>query len=479
VPGVVLHEWRMSANTDDTAFFGHPRGLGVLCATQLWERFSFYGMQALLMFYMTQDLLRGDKASHVWGLGAYRHGLEALFGPMTNLGFAAETYGLYAGFVYVMPLLGAWIADRVLGKTRTICAGAVLMAAGHLAMAVVPLFLVALSLLILGGGCVIGNLSSQVGDLYTADDARRTRAFAVFLIASNVGSLLSPLIAGTLGERVGWDWGFGSAGIGMLVGAATYLSSHRHLVLRVAPVDRTHLPPLDAHDRRRICGILLAFVPYILVNAAFQQCYALMYVWADTAVDHTVMGHVMPITWFNFFDGAMAMGTIALSARAWRRAAARGREPHDVTKLGIGCAGVALAFVYAALVALRPGITWTALLPIYLMIDFAGAWFEPPTGALTSRYAPARLSATMMGLFKLAMAMAFFLLGWLGQFFEPLGAVRYWLMTAGVAASGAVLVLLFGRAVIGLLEREPASPATAELAMVEAETQIHAWPSPD
>lgn len=462
----------MTSRSQDTAFFGHPRGLAVLCGTQLWERFSFYGMQALLMLYMTEDLLRGAKADQVWGLHAFRAGLEALFGPMTNLGFAAETYGLYAGFIYVTPLAGAWIADRFLGKTRTICIGAILMAAGHLAMAVVPLFLVALSLLITGGGCVIGNLSSQVGDLYSPDDARRTRAFAVFLIASSIGSLMSPLIAGTLGERVGWDWGFGAAGIGMLVGAATYLAARNQLVLKVAATPE-QAAPMTRADRRRIIAILLTFIPYILVNAAFQQAYSLMLVWGDKAIDHTVLGHDMPITWMIFFDGAMSLGTITLSARVWQRMAARGREPHDVIKLGIGAAGVALAFGYAALLALVPGVSWLALLPVYLTIDFACAWFEPPTGALTSRYAPERLSATMMGLFKLAMAFAYFALGWLGQFYEPLGAPRYWLMTGGIAAAGAILVALFARPIIRILDTPHADPA---LAMAEAETQLHAWP---
>ncbi len=462
------------SRTADTRFFGHPAGLGVLCGTQLWERYSFYGMQALLMLYMTEDLLKSGAAGRVWGMAGYRALLTQLFGPMTDLGFASQTYGLYAGFIYVTPLGGAWLADRLLGKTRTICIGALLMAAGHLAMAITPLFLVALGLLIVGGGLVIGNLSSQVGDLYAPDDARRTRAFALFLIASSLGSLLSPLITGTLGERVGWHWGFGAAGIGMMVGAATYLAGRRRLPLR--PVaDAAHRQPLRRADWRNICALVLVFVPYVLVNAAYQQCYALMLVWADKAVDHTVLGWDMPITWMNFFDGAMAMGTITASAMIWQRWAAKGREPHDITKIGIGCAGVALAFVYAAGLALVPGVSWVALVGVYFIIDWSCAWFEPPAGAITSRYAPYRVSATMMGVFKLAMALAYFLLGWLGQFIEVLGPVRYWLLDAGIAGSGALLVLLFGRRVRAMLD--PACSAPPGQSLI-GETQIHAWPDP-
>jgi proton-dependent oligopeptide transporter, POT family len=462
------------AKSEDTRFFGHPAGLGVLCGTQLWERYSFYGMQALLMLYMTEELLKSGEASRVWGMAGYRAVLEALLGPMTNLGFASQTYGLYAGFIYVTPLFGAWVADRLLGKTRTVCIGALLMSAGHLAMAVTPLFLVALGLLIVGGGFVIGNLSSQVGDLYAPEDSRRTRAFAIFLIGSSVGSLLSPLITGTLGERVGWHWGFGAAGIGMMVGAATYLSGTRHLPVRPV-IDSAHIRPLSRADKRNVLALILVFVPYILVNAAYQQCYALMLVWADTAVDHRVMGWEMPITWMNFFDGAMAMCTIMASAALWKRWAAKGREPHDITKIGIGCAGVALAFVYAAGLAMVPGVSWVALVGVYFIIDWSCAWFEPPTGAITSRYAPYRISATMMGVFKLAMAFSYFALGWLGQFIEPLGAVRYWLVDAGIAGSGALLVLLFGARVQAMLDPECSAPPTPSLL---GETQIHAWPGP-
>lgn len=459
----------------DRAFLGHPKGLGILSGTQLWERFSFYGMQALLMLYMTEDLLKSRDAGRVIGLAAFRHLLEAMSGPMSSIAFASQTYGLYAGFIYVTPLAGAWVADRLLGKTRTVCIGALLMSAGHLAMASTPLFLIALGLLIVGGGCVIGNLSSQVGDLYVHGDERRTRAFAVFLLASSVGSLLAPLVSGTLGERVGWHYGFGAAGIGMMVGAATYLSG-RHTLPRRPPIDAAHMAPFTPADRRNIIAILLVFVPYILVNMAYQQAYALMLVWADTAVDHRVLGWEMPITWMNFFDGAMSLVTISLTAEWWRRAALRGREPHDVTKLGIGCAGVTLAFAYAALLSRFPGVSWVALVGVYFIIDCSCGWFEPPTGAFTSAYAPYRISATMMGVFKLAMAFAYFGLGWLGQFFEPLGATRYWLMTAGIAALGAVLVALFGRRVRAMLDPDRSQPPEA---MLLAETQMHAWPRPE
>ena len=220
----------------DRRFFGHPAGLGVLAGTELWERFSFYGLQSLLMLYMTRQLLLPGHTDQVAGLPAYRSVLSAAFGPMTDLAFAAQTFGLYSGLTYVTPLIGAWIADRLLGKTRTVTVGALFMAAGHLTIASERLFLLALSLLIVGTGLLTGNMEAQVGQLYGVDDDRRTRAFGVYLMALNVGSLAAPLICGTLGEKVAWHWGFGAAGIGILVGLATYLLGRGHLPLEPARV---------------------------------------------------------------------------------------------------------------------------------------------------------------------------------------------------------------------------------------------------
>ena len=218
-----------ASERDDRAFFGHPRGLGYLAGTELWECFSFYGMKALLMLYMVKYLLLPEREGQVVGLARYRSVLEGMFGQMTDLALAAQTFGLYSGLILLTPLIGAWLGDRVLGRTRTVTLGALLMAAGHLTMAFEQAFLLALLLLILGGGCFIGNLQAQIGQLYAPDDQRRTRAFGLYLIALNVGALVAPLVAGTLGENVAWHWGFGAAGVGMLIGLATYLAGRQGL----------------------------------------------------------------------------------------------------------------------------------------------------------------------------------------------------------------------------------------------------------
>jgi proton-dependent oligopeptide transporter, POT family len=438
----------------DTGFFGHPKGLGVLAGTELWERFSFYGMQALLMLYMTQHLLRPDNAQTVWGLAGYRDALEAVFGPMTDLAFAAQTFGLYSGFIYLMPLLGAWLGDRVLGKTRTVTIGVLLMSAGHLAMASERAFLIALVLLVLGAGCLIGNMAAQVGQLYAPGDERRTRAFGVYLIALNVGALMSPLVVGTLGEKAGWHWGFGAAGIGMLFGLAIYLAGRRHL-----PPDRIAgrgdaRVRLTRTEWRSIAGILLTLLPYFLATAAMMQAYGIMLVWADGSVDHTMLGWEMPITWVLTLDGLMTIAGVLIATSIWKRAAARGREPGDIAKLGIGCAGVALAFFYLAAVANLPSVPILLFVGFYLILDLSIGWTEAPTASLTSRNAPAQVNATMMAVFKLASAFAYFFLGWLGRFLEPLGPSLYWAMTGGLAAGGALLIVAFGGQVARLLAPE-------------------------
>jgi POT family proton-dependent oligopeptide transporter len=447
----------------DTWFFGHPKGLAVLAGTELWERFSFYGMQALLMLYMTGQLLKPGHVETVLGLGGFRHLLSVLFGPMTDLAFAAQTFGLYSAFIYLTPLMGAWLGDRVLGKTRTVTIGALTMAAGHLMMASEHLFLFALLLLILGAGCVIGNMAAQVGQLYAPDDHRRTRAFGLYLIALNIGSLAAPLICGTLGEKIGWHWGFTAAGIGMLVGVVVYLTGRRHL-----PPDRFRSrevrPRLTLVQWRHVLGILLVFIPYTIVNTALWQAYGILLVWADTSVSHTILGWTMPVTWVLTFDGIMTIVGVLTANAIWQRLAQSGREPSDITKLGLSCLGVAIAFFFLSLVARSAVAPLILLLAFFLLLDLSIGWMEAPTVSLTSRSAPASVNATMIALFKATSAISFVLVGWMGRFFEPLGPSRFWALMGTIALSGFLLVAIFRKPVTALFRTEAGTdedPASA------------------
>ena len=293
-------------SAEPKTLFGHPRGLAVLAGTELWERFSFFGMQALLMLYMTKYLLLPEHARGVLGLAQFRGVLSATFGPMTDLAFAAQTYGIYSGLIYATPLVGAWLGDRVLGKTRTVTIGTLMMAAGHLAMASEKFFLAALLLLILGSGCLLGNMAAQVGQLYAPDDHRRTRAFGLYLAALNGGALIAPLVIGTLGEKVSWHWGFGAAGFGMLIGLTIYLSGRRHLPPDVISKRGDHAR-LSRAEWRTIGVLLVMLVPYVTMAASLNQAYGIMYVWADTAVDRHIFGWEMPVTWVGIFDGMMTI----------------------------------------------------------------------------------------------------------------------------------------------------------------------------
>ncbi len=436
----------------DTAFFGHPRGLGYLAGTELWERFSFYGMQALLMLYMTKQLLLPGRVGHVAGLGAFRAVLETMFGPMTNLALAAQTFGLYSGLILLTPLIGAWLGDRVLGRARTVTIGALLMAAGHVTMASERLFLLALLLLILGGGCFIANLAAQIGGLYTPTDTRRTRAFGIYLMALNVGALASPLIVGTLGGKVGFHWGFTAAGVGMLIGLATYLAGRRHLppdrIVRGAKPD-----PLTRAQWITVGALMLTFAPRLLFNAAAQQAYGIMVVWADTGVDRQFGAFEIPVTWVLTADGVLTILGVLLANRIWARLSGHGREPADLHKMAIGLSIVTAAFVIIGLLAALPKVPAIAWLGFYFVLAMSYACYDPPSKALIARYAPAPVNGTMFALSSASSALGFFLLGWLGRFYEPLGASRYFLLTALLPAVAALALFLLGGALLRLLER--------------------------
>lgn len=426
----------------DTAFFGHPAGLGFLAFTQAWERFSFYGMQALLPLYLVDHLLKPDVAATVGGLGLLRAGVEAIVGPLSTTAFAAQLFGLYIGLFNIAPLALGWLADGPFGQRRLVLAGLVLMAAGHLTMASEALFLPALLLLLAGGGCLKGNLYAQVGQLYGDGDERRTRAYAMHLMALNVGAFLAPLVCGTLGEREGWHWGFGAAGIGMLLGLAIYVAGTRHLPAdrRAATTGTSATAP--GLTGRPVAAILLMLLPFTITYAAAMQAYNLLLVWAQQAMQRDIAGFTVPVTWLLTFDGLMTIVGIFLALQLWQRLGRR--EPDAMTKLAIAGLLVAAAWAGLALGTLTAGaaVPILVVLGFFTLLDLSFGWLDPPANSFVSVHAPAQLASTLMSLNIAAFGAANIASGWLGRFQESLGAAGFWWLLAGVAAGGALAALL-------------------------------------
>jgi POT family proton-dependent oligopeptide transporter len=313
-------------------------------------------------------------------------------------------------------------------------------------MASEAVFLGALTLLILGSGCLLGNMAAQVGLLYAPDDERRTRAFGVYLITLNIGALVSPLVIGTLGEKVSWHLGFGAAGIGMLIGLATYLIGRRHLPPDTLS-ERGPKVRLTRGEWRRVGAILLLlFGPYMLYYTAANQSYGIMYVWADTQVDRHIFGFEAPVTWIGIFDGLATITGVWLGNRLALFLQKRGSDLGDVTKIGLGVAGMTVAWTFAWGIARLPLTPLGLWLSFFVLQDFSyGALIEPPIQALVSRDSPPQVLSLMMALYRAGAGGAYFLAGWLDRFYEPMGAANFYLFTAGMTAVGAVGVLVFKR----------------------------------
>ena len=310
-----------SAAASDRVFLGHPRGLGYLAFTEAWERFSYYGMQTLLVLYMVRQLLLPGHIERIAGFSAFRAALERVYGgPLSTVALASAIFGLYTGLVYVTPIGGGLIADRWLGRTRTITLGALLMACGHFLMAFDVSFLIALLCLLIGVGCFKGNLASQVGALYAPGDLRRADAYQIYYLFINAAVIVAPLIAGTLGELYGWHYGFGAAGIGMLIGLAIYLSGRRWLpvddaVVRVRSAPRSPL----RRDERAVVVLLVALLPGLAVGTVGnQEIFNASLLWVPSHIDLVFFGHQMPTTWLITLDATVSVAGLIATVGFWR-----------------------------------------------------------------------------------------------------------------------------------------------------------------
>jgi proton-dependent oligopeptide transporter, POT family len=459
----------------DRAFFGHPAGLGWLAFCELWERFSYYGMQALLVLYLTNYLFLPENIGQVAGIDALRHAIEGVTGPRSPQQLASAIFGLYAGLVYLTPLFGGLLADRVLGRTRTVVIGACLMATGHFLMAFEASFLPALACLLVGVGCFKGNIAAQVGDLYAPRDKRRASAFQIFMLAVQIAVILAPIVCGTLGEKVAWHWGFGAAGIGMLIGLVVYLAGRRWLPPE-QPIFRrgsqgsgaaavAGRPAMTRQDKARLL-LLVALIPVLMLsivgNQQFQNAFPL---WSQKYMDLVLLGWQVPVTWLQAVDAVVSTATMVASIAFWRWWATRRREPDELTKMALGAliaaGGPALLVIASGMIeATHEKVSFAWTLGYTLVNDLGFANILPVGLALYSRVAPKRLEGMVIGMYYLHLFIGNTFVGWLAGFLEVLPGAQFWGLHAALVAGSGLLLLavrfLFGNL---LAPEDEGSPA--------------------
>ncbi|HWA03869.1 MAG TPA: peptide MFS transporter [Rhizomicrobium sp.] len=448
----------IAAGIRPRSFFGQPPALGFLAFTEAWERFSYYGMTSLLVLYMSQALFMPEHVGNIAGFAFYRAALESVFGKMSTLALASQTYGLYTGFVYFTPLIGGWLADRFIGRRNAVVAGAILMSGGHIAMAFDASFLLALFLLVAGCGLLKGNISTQVGQLYAEDDAAgRTRGFSIFSMAINVGAVAGPLTCGLLAQLYGWHVGFGAAGLLMLFALATYLAGYRLLGESVrGTAVRDPAKPLTLQQKRAIGALIVVMLITIPHSIAFYQNSNIGFVWLNAHGDRMVAGFEVPTAWFgSALDSLISIACVPFLFALWRWQAQHGSEPGEISKIGIGAAMAACANLVLAGAALLPDRVSPLYFVLYeVVLGVAFIWQWPTLLALTSRIAPQRLKSTLMGAAFLTLFASNMTIGRIGALYEHMTPAAFWTLNAGIAAAGALLALVLRKPLTRVFEAE-------------------------
>jgi POT family proton-dependent oligopeptide transporter len=493
-------------------FLGHPKGLAVLFLTEMWERVSYYGMRSLLVLYMVNHLfVRPDAGAEVLGFNALKRALETAFGVMTPQALSSQIYGLYTGFVYLTPLFGGLLADRLLGRRKAVIVGGVLMAIGHFLMASEHLFLAALMVLIVGNGCFKPNISTQVGALYAQGDPRRDRAYSVFYVGVNLGAFLAPLICGTLGQVVGWHYGFAAAGVGMVLGVVLYVTNQDKLPIEPAPTASTTtpwlgvaafvvgapiaivallwlltLPPLvplglavlvvasclawlirlPRDERPRVMAICAACLITAAFWAVYEQQGNTLQLWADQSTRWpTIFGFTIPSTWYQSFNPFMIWLVVPLLNAVWAAEARRGREPTSLAKMAIGCVvlGAGFLVLIAASSDMPPGAQSNVMwLVVSSAIFTVGEIYLSPVGlSFVTKVAPVRMVSMMMGVWYLSSFVGNYMTGYLGTYYEKMPHARYFLVLAVIGGVAGAILFVMNRLldrIVGGHDRHQAAP---------------------
>jgi POT family proton-dependent oligopeptide transporter len=448
----------------DHAFFGHPRGLSTLFFTEMWERFSYYGMRALLILFMTAPIAAG-------GLGF-------------ETGVAGAVYGLYTSMVYMTSLPGGWIADRLIGQRRAVLYGGIIIACGHFSMAFPSLttFYIGLALIVVGTGLLKGNAAVIVGALYGPQDARRDAGFSIYYMGINLGAFVAPLVCGYLGQRISWHIGFGAAGVGMVLGLVQYLAGAKYLgdaglhpapaaspaaaatlkmqatlggaaslviVIAVALGMYSGALPISAKqvadaagyfllvivvvffawlffaadwtpaERRRLYAIGALFIASAIFWSEFEQAGSTLNLFGDRNTRTSVLGWTFPSSYYQSLQPLFIITFAPVFAWLWVRL--RKREPSSPAKFGLGLlfvgAGFAILVIAAKLSADGVKVSPWWLVVTYLLHTWGELSLSPVGLSATTKLAPARVAGLMMGVFYLAISVGNFIGGRLASLY--------------------------------------------------------------
>ena len=446
----------MNSKAQPGTIMGHPKGLFVLFFTEMWERFSYYGMRALLVLYMTQYLLLDpEKAKDVMGYTALAAFIQSIFGPLDIQPMASQLYGLYTGFVYFTPFFGGILADRILGQRKTVYLGAVLMAIGHFLMASEHFFLVALFFLILGNGAFKPNISTQVGGLYPDGDPRKDGAYTIFYMGINLGAFFSPLVCGTLGQAYGWHYGFGAAGVGMIIGLIVYHLG-RHLLPedRVTKMNKNHEvsnEKMTKEEMNSIIALVILCLGCIMFWAIYEQQGNTMQLWADEKTNWTFFGVLIPSTWYQSFNPGFIFIFAPLLNMFWEKGIAQGKSSSSVRKMGIGSILCGVAFIIMIFAskaigedpAAKGSLVW---LVFATWIVTMGELYLSPIGlSLVSKIAPKRMLSMLMGMWFLSSFFGNYLSGYLGSFYTRMPKDQFFLMLCVIGIVTGILFMISER----------------------------------
>ena len=440
---------RLDVVTDpsDRAFLGNPKGLGFLAVVEGCERFSYYSMQTLLTLYMVNYLLLPEHFNSVWGLGWVQ---QHLAGGKTGQPLASDIFGNYTSLVYLTPIIGGWLADKWLGRRGALVLGGLVMSLGHFLMAIQPAFLLALVCLIVGVGLFKGNIASQVGELYGPNDLRRAVAFQIFYIAIQVSVIAAPLISGTLGEDVGWHYGFGCAGVVMVLGLLIYLRAKPYL-----PPDKRDMPAapqaktstFEQGDFVRIAALVI-LVPALAVSLLpNQEIFNAYLVWADQQFDLTFFGMKVPTSWMITLDSTFSFLTLVGITWFWQWYPKTGRrEPDELTKLIIGSLFTIVGALCLYMAAItqgsgKIGLFWPVMFHFFNSMGFGHVL--PVSLALVSKIAPRKLTATSVGIYYLAFFIANKVVGEVGGWYSTMATPQFWLVHVAAAVVGLIAFVLF------------------------------------